>query len=132
MKNQPPGGCHFSTQLVSSGFDEEQHLTGRPAAPTFHRVKTEHTNTHTPRFMPYLCSGLIASDPHNELFINPPASRAAAITAANDAVIKAATTQDVTREVSAVRGHRREEGQLRTKPSKQGDSNLKMVNEKCA
>lgn len=50
--------------------------------------------------MPYLCSGLIVGDPHNELFINPPASRAAAMTAANDAVIKAATTQDVTREVS--------------------------------
>lgn len=54
--------------------------------------------------MPYLRSGLIVGDPHNELFINPPASRAAAMTAANDGLIKEATTQDVTREVSGGKG----------------------------
>lgn len=30
MKNQLLGGRRLSTPLVSSGFDEEQHLTGGP------------------------------------------------------------------------------------------------------
>lgn len=82
-------------------------MTSGPAAPTLHRVKVElaHTrNAHS--HTPYLRSGLISSDPQNKPFINPAASGAAAITAANDAVIKTAATRDVNRDVLDFRGRR--------------------------